>query len=645
VNNEAGVTAPLRTASEQAIRLHNSPAGRVRDRWMDMQMFDGRPMNARLSGTRLEYRLIQLYSRDAGKRSAVVSFNVGQGTQDIGFRNDVTLTFDCAASTPVTLRVLDENGEPTTAAFEIRDSAKRVYPSQAKRLAPDFFFHPQVYRSDGEVIHLPAGAYTVDFYRGPESIKQQREVVVGDEPLEVAFKVQRWIDPSLDGWWSGDHHIHASGCAHYMQPTVGVRPEDMVRQILGEDVKVGATLTWGPGFDGQKGFFTGAEDEVSQYPYLIRYDIEVSGFGSHRSGHLCLLQLTEQIYPGGDSSDHWPTLCLNTLKWAKAQGAVTGPAHSGWGLAVDTAELPNYIIPPFDSIGAMEYIVDVTHKVPGPDGKPVKAVDFISMCDTPSVWELNIWYHTLNCGYRTRISGETDFPCIYGERVGLGRSYVKLDGKLSYNAWVQGILAGRAYVSDGRSHLMDFTVGGLEVGENDSELRLSKGGSVEVSARVAGRLPVEPEVLPHLPMSGDTRNHPEVRDQPYNSKPYWHLERARIRDTRTVPVELIVNGYPVARRAIPMDGKIREVKFDVRIDESSWVAMRILPSSHTNPVFVEVGGQPIRASERSARWCRDGVDQLWSQKEKMIAPAEMADAKAAYEHARKAYDRIIEESK
>ena len=50
------------------------------------------------------------------------------------------------------------------------------------------------------------------------------------------------------------------------------------------------------------------------------------------------------------------------------------------------------------AIGANEYIVDVTHEVPGPDGKPVPAVDFISTVDTPYVWELNIWYHTLNVG-------------------------------------------------------------------------------------------------------------------------------------------------------------------------------------------------------------------------------------------------------
>ena len=49
-------------------------------------------------------------------------------------------------------------------------------------------------------------------------------------------------------------------------------------------------------------------------------------------------------------------------------------------------------------------------------------VDFISAVDTPYVWELNIWYHTLNVGFRTRISGETDFPCIYDGRVETGRT-------------------------------------------------------------------------------------------------------------------------------------------------------------------------------------------------------------------------------
>ena len=105
---------------------------------------------------------------------------------------------------------------------------------------------------------------------------------------------------------------------------------------------------------------------------------------------------------------------------------------------VKTDELPNYLVPPFDGIGSNEYIVAVTHEVPGPDGALVPAVDFMSAVDTPYVWELNMWYHTLNAGFRTRLSGETDFPCIYAERVGLGRAYVKLDGALNHAAWCEG---------------------------------------------------------------------------------------------------------------------------------------------------------------------------------------------------------------
>src|SRR4029077_9397805 len=106
----------------------------------------------------------------------------------------------------------------------------------------------------------------------------------------------------------------------------------------------------------------------------------------------------------------------------------------------------------------------------------------------------------------------------------------------------------------------------------------------------------------------------------------------------------IVNGYPVAKTTVEADGQIRDVQFDVPIEKSSWVALRILPSSHTNPVFVLVDGKPIRASHRSAEWCLKGVDQCWSQKERFIKANEMADAKAAYEHAREAYRRIIEAS-
>lgn len=630
VTNEAGVTAPLNAVSPNGGPLANSKAEDVPNRWLEISQYTAQPMKKELSGLEVEYRILSLYSRDPGKREARVAFNVGQGTQDIGFRNDVDMLFTMRPSVDVTFRVKDVDGKPTTASFLIRDSAGRTYPSQAKRLAPDFAFHPQIYRKDGETVKLPAGRYTFQVTRGPEYLAPARTVTIPDRKKhEESFQLTRWVDPSTLGWWSGDHHIHAAGCAHYTNPTEGVHAPDMARHCQGEDLKVGCNLTWGPCFDYQKQFFTGAVDKVSQYPYLLRYDVEVSGFGSHQSGHLCLLRLKDQMYPGGTSKDHWPTLCLNTLRWAKAQGAVCGPAHSGWGLEVPGTELPNYTVPPYNGIGANEYVVDVTHEVPGPDGKPVPAVDFVSTVDTPYVWELNMWYHTLNCGFRTRASGETDFPCIYGERVGLGRSYVKLDGKLDFDRWCEGIRGGRNYVSDGMSHLIEFRVGDVAVGEKGSELRLDRPGTVPVTAKVAALLPQTPD--------------PQLRGRPYMQKPYWHLERARIGEGRGVPLELVVNGYPVAKQTIVADGTTRDVRFDAKIDGSSWVALRILPSSHTNPVWVLVGGKPVRAGRRSAEWCLKGVDQCWSQKQRFIKPAEMEDAKQAYAHAREAYRRILSE--
>jgi hypothetical protein len=359
----------------------------------------------------------------------------------------------------------------------------------------------------------------------------------------------------------------------------------------------------------------------------MRYDIEVSGFPSSHCGHLCLLRLSEDDYPGTTRIEEWPSWDLPILKWGKQQGGVVGFSHSGWGLEVPATSLPTYDMPKFDGIGANEYVVDVVHGV----------CDFISAVDTPSVWELNVWYHTLNCGYTARISGETDFPCIYGDKVGLGRAYVNLgkDQPLDYDRWIMRLRDGASYCCDGLSHLVDFTVNGLGVGESGDGGRASvlaaKGGTpLEIKVHAAALLADEPVEA--------------IRKKDLDEKPFWHVERARIGDTNKVPVELIVNGHSVERQELTADGQPRELTFQYTPEVSSWVAVRIFPSSHTNPVFVELDGKPIRASKKSAQWCLDAVDVCWKQKVKRIRPEEQAAAAAAYDVARKAYAKILAES-
>ena len=632
VRNEAGVTGALEVESPQSQPVFRSSTGLsvapqsvlpadVADRWLELHDFSNKPMEPQLSGLDLEYRIILLYSRDHGRREAQIGAQLGSGTQDIGFRNRTAILFNIAPSRNITLRVRDERGQPSMASLVIKDKVGRVYPARSKRLAPDFYFQDQVYRFDGEVVRLPAGEFMVTYGRGPEYIPSTRAVVVDDSaPItSLDFELRRWIDPSRYGWYSGDHHIHAAGCTHYESPTEGVAPEDMMRHVLGEALSVGEVLNWGPGYYHQRQFFEGKDNKLSTVSTLLHYDLEVSGFPSSHCGHLVLLRLRDQDYPEARQIEDWPSWDLPILKWAKQQGAICGFAHSGAGLQVKTHELPNFDMPKFDGIGANEYIMDVTHD----------AVDFISTADTPFVFELNIWYHTLNCGFRTRVSGETDFPCITHERVGAGRSYVHLPQGLTYGGWCEGIRDGRSYVSDGFSHLMDFTANGLEAGTKGSELRLERPGTVRTTARVACLLAEKPE--------GTSPPDPEKH-------PYWTPEHARVPGSREVTVELVLNGHAVANQRIVADGAVRDVAFELRVERSGWIALRILGSAHTNPIFVIVGGRPIRASRKSAEWCLQAVDQCWSQKSGRTRELELDAARRAYEHARARYRQIVAES-
>ncbi|MGQ0637242.1 MAG: CehA/McbA family metallohydrolase [Planctomycetaceae bacterium] len=674
VHNLAGINPELKLESSNVAPIFKMSSNKSKpsfditpadlpNRWLDAAMFTSQPLKPTLSGLALEYRIMQLFSRDAGKREANLGFNVGQGTQDLGFRNTVPVLFQCLPAVGVSLIVKDFDGQPTTAAFVIRDKQGRVYPNPARRLAPDFFFHKQIYRADGESVLLPPGEYTVEFSRGPEYHVDIRNLVVkGNSAGETAeFKLRRWIHPARRRWYSGDHHVHAAGCAHYDNPTEGVTPADMMRHILGEDLNVGCVLSWGPCWYAQKQYFEGQTSALSRPEYLMRYDVEVSGFPSSHAGHVCLLRLTEDDYPGTEYIEQWPSWTQPILAWGQQQGAVVGYAHSGMGLqlpdimpdglrsfvrffpgpngpaasagwvgrAADT--LPDYAMPKFDGVGANEFIVTTANGV----------CDFISAVDTPAIWELNIWYHTLNCGMTSRISGETDFPCMYGDKVGVGRVYVKLgeNEPLNYDNWVQGIKQGRSYCGDGLSHILGLQVNHVAVGDPGTEGKIST-----LAIDRPGKVTVAFDAAAFLTSAKPTAETEAIRKRRLDEKPFWHLERARIGDTRNVPVEIIVNGRPVAKKEIVADGSAQSLSFDIDIPHSSWVAVRILPSVHTNPVWVEVAGKPVRASRKSAEWCLQAVDVCWASKEKNIRESERTDARAAYDRAKDAYATVLKES-
>lgn len=602
-----------------------------------------------LSGYALEYYVLQLYSRDQGQRSSRLSLTTFPGGGAVGDTASRDFNFDIRPSRPVRLRVVDFDGRGCVAALTIKDSNGHIYPSMAMRLAPDMYFQEHVYRADGEIMRLPDGEYIVESWRGPEYVRGRQTAIIDRQRDLIDVELERWIDPAAWGWYSGDPHIHAGGCLHYQIPTEGVSPETMIRHVRGEGLSIGDVLSWGPSWYYQKQFFSGSAQSPpsdlehpdlqaavnatlqpratpTDHESLLRYDVEVSGFPSSHAGHLVLLRLKVQDYPGTERIEDWPSWNLPILQWAREQGAVAGYAHCGLGMVVDSEQLPNYEIPPMDGVGTQEAIIDVTHGV----------VDFLCGCDTNPVAELNAWYHMLNCGFRLGFLGETDFPCLTGERVGCGRTYVQVEqrpiGDAGYESWVRNLQQGQLYAGDGRSHFLKFSVNGQSSGAADVEL--SAPGTVVVKVLVAARL--EPEITPETEALRTARSAEWVWG--------WHLEKARLGASRDVAVELVVNGIAVDKVAIVADGTLRELDFRVSIERSSWVAVRIMPSGHTHPIFVCVEDKPVRASRRSAQWCRMCVDKVWEVKSPFIRANERPAAAQAFDHARSVYDAILSES-
>ena len=222
-HNEAGVTAALRVASPNAAPIY-TPLERqprteaidqrrsdVSERWLDVQSHDAAAAEQEPVGPRARIPRDQLYSRDVGQREAKLMFDVGQGTQDLGFRNELNVLFQCepavrsragsarrrrpADDRPVRdsrqlgprLSVAGAGGWPLTFSFTIRSiatAARRCFCRPASTTSP-----------------TRAGRNT--------GTRPRRSKCPMPPRIARVFHLQRWIKLADHGWYSGDHHIHA----------------------------------------------------------------------------------------------------------------------------------------------------------------------------------------------------------------------------------------------------------------------------------------------------------------------------------------------------------------------------------------------------------------------------------------------------
>src|SRR5262249_14543891 len=103
-------TSKLSLTRQQQLELLNNQNPKGADRFLEVDLFQSPPLTTNLSGLKVEYAIALIYSSEAGKREATIGFDVGQGTQDLGFRGEVPVLFDVRPALPVKLTIHDEDG-------------------------------------------------------------------------------------------------------------------------------------------------------------------------------------------------------------------------------------------------------------------------------------------------------------------------------------------------------------------------------------------------------------------------------------------------------------------------------------------------------------------------------------------------------
>ncbi|MAG92564.1 MAG: hypothetical protein CMJ48_02260 [Planctomycetaceae bacterium] len=448
----------------------------------------------------------------------------------------------------------DETGEPVTARVVVKSNAGQFHAPvgalyRVSTRGANCFFYCR-----GEcVVELPAGEYTLSVQRGFEHRPVHREIQIeAGQTFETTLAVERWIDQPAQGWYGGENHIHANyGYGHWYST-----PETMLDQCEGEGLSVCNFVVANSDTDGvfDREFFRGKPDRLSTDGTILYWNQE---FRSTFWGHLTLVnlnQLVEPIFTGfQDTTNPWD---------APTNSDIARATHRQNGLANYTHPTRSANDPYVGPYSAKGIPVDV-------------ALGNIDTMDINGGYPVatSVWYRLLNCGFRLPASAGTDcfLNRIRSRFPGADRVYVKLEGPLDYDKWVEGLRAGRSFVTNGP--MLEFGVNNKPAG---STIELGSPGTIVVRA------------------SGGTQ---------------FSLTRG----------EVVFNGNVVATVPADAQGQV-SFKQSVKIPGSGWLAFRVIGPAHadhhagtiyahTSPVYVSVDRQPTASPEAAAFFLK-WIDRL-----------------------------------
>ena len=438
--------------------------------------------------------------------------------------------------TPVVELSAFENGKPVPCRIHITDAAGKPVKVPGHVAWNDHFVVQERAR-----LALPEGTYKVEAERGPEYESWVRMVHVptaAEKGVRVDFK--RIVDLSSEGWWSGELHVH--------------RPlADIELLMRAEDLHVAPVITWWNNKDLWEGKEIPAE-LVKRFD-SNRFVHVMAGEDEREGGALMFYSLPRPLAIRGAARE-FPSPVKFLLEARKIAGVHVDIEKPFWW------DVPVWLATGrIDTMGMAVNHMCRSQMYESEAWGKARPVDRLPPPRGNGTWVQEIFYYALNSGLRIAPSAGSASG-VLANPVGYNRAYVHLDGEPSYEKWMEGLRAGRSFVTNGP--LLRVKANGQLPGH---VFAADKPLSIELEAKLDGRDPVEALEI--------------IRDG---------------RIERTVPV--------------------KESPGRLEFKQSGWFLVRCIAPNEktfrfasTAPFYVEVGESKRRISRSSAKFFVDWIDE------------------------------------
>ena len=421
---------------------------------------------------------------------------------------------------------------------------------------------------------LPPGNVSILVEKGKEyrSISGQL-VMKKNEDQQVDCELYRWINMAERGWYSGDLHIH--------------RPlDDMAHLIRAEDLNVAPDITvWNKQNDWAYKEMPESKvvevDETHAYGVMAQED--------ERGGGAVMVM-----------NPAFPIDLEPTSRWYPPNFSYCRVAHD-YGFIVDQEKPFWWEAPVNVALGGVDTIGVINNHIQREGimddeawGKP-RDVELYPGYRGFVNNVLDLYYRYLNLGLKLPISAGSASGVLKNP-VGYNRLYVHLGHQFSYDRWLHGMKAGRAFATNGP--MLFFSI-------DQSEL----GATLEVPA-----------------------------GQKFQGKASLEVMSQAALDR----VEILYNGEVIEE--FSAGGKSEWTQeLDISLDESGWVAARAFEKNkktvrfaHTNPIYIEIGS-PMTPKKDDAifyqKWCQELLAASLAEKDRYVTSEQREEVETLYRQA------------